>query len=556
MACMADIYAFEQDPKNNTSMSLKDFRNIICEKLTLDVYIQLQNGSLVSQFISNKKEKKEIQINEYKNQKLYENIDKREESQMSFFKHCIRSFETFIEYIRNPESKIDHVFMWDIMTRTILFKNGLNIAIFELMDNDITNKVKLVCPTEQYKSPLFDLKRPTVFLLKNNDLYEPIYQVQKVGQDTIYDKYFYLKHKGIGDMDTILKTIQETTESQCKPYMKKKNIYKFKENFPSSVLYEKMRQMKFKVSTRIVNYQNKIIGLGVEYKKRDMYLPCFPSTSVEVDELTQLKWMEDDTLWHDYEKTVGFLNHVYSMSDNKIPCKPAFRVVEDGMIVGILTQTNQFVQIDPPVQNVKNDLPEMKASNYIMADKAIMNYDEEPEKTNRNVQYVHLENQFYNAFRTTIRIVMQMYKNRKIVDKLHTLYHRDSVTHLEKIKRTKDYLKRMGNDHISFQQYDDEVLMSLYQVYSCKMNAKNKSYCVVQQGKTDVEGILVVPNKHLLTKEDNEEIYYTRMADELLRHRRVHLFMFYPEQYLNIQDQEYQINEDEFITIKGKIVTV
>jgi len=96
----------------------------------------------------------------------------------------------------------------------------------------------------------------------------------------------------------------------------------------------------------------------------------------------------------------------------------------------------------------------------------------------------------------------------------------------------------------------------LYQIYSCKMNAKNKSYCVVQQGKTEVEGILVVPNKHLLTKEDNEEIYYTRMADELLRHRRVHLFMFYPEQYLNIQDQEYQINEDEFITIKGRIVTV
>ena len=30
----------------------------------------------------------------------------------------------------------------------------------------------------------------TVFLLKNNDLYEPIYQVQKVGQDTIYDKYY------------------------------------------------------------------------------------------------------------------------------------------------------------------------------------------------------------------------------------------------------------------------------------------------------------------------------------------------------------------------------
>jgi len=35
-----------------------------------------------------------------------------------------------------------------------------------------------------------------------------------------------------------------------------------------------------------------------------------------------------------------------------------------------------------------------------------------------------------------------------------------------------------------------------------------------------------------------------------LRHRRVHLFMFYPEQYLNINEQDYQIAANEFVASK------
>ena len=66
-------------------------------------------------------------------------------------------------------------------------------------------------------------------------------------------------------------------------------------------------------------------------------------------------------------------------------------------------------------------------------------------------------------------------------------------------------------------------------------------------------GALIIPMNHLLTKESNEAIYYTRLADELLRHRRVHLFMFYPEHYLNIQSQEYQIDPNEFLTMKSTL---
>jgi hypothetical protein len=62
---------------------------------------------------------------------------------------------------------------------------------------------------------------------------------------------------------------------------------------------------------------------------------------------------------------------------------------------------------------------------------------------------------------------------------------------------------------------------------------------------------LLLPNKHLMTGKDNKIIYYNRLADELIRYRRVQLFMFYPYQYLNIQSQEYQVYDNEFIILKS-----
>ena len=115
------------------------------------------------------------------------------------------------------------------------------------------------------------------------------------------------------------------------------------------------------------------------------------------------------------------------------------------------------------------------------------------------------------------------------------------------------YLRKLGDSHVTFHQYDNDVLLSLYQIYTCEANVENKKYCLMQEG-VDMHGILMIPEKHLLTDESNDAIYYTRLADELLRHRRVHLFMFYPDQYLNINASEYQVNPNEFV-IPRSIIT-
>ena len=550
LACVADVYCFERNIKK--TMPLAEFREIIADGLTLDVFVQLQNGALVSQFANKKRKGTAVELKNYKDQKLYENIDKREESQINFLEHCILSYETFLDYLTNPSVRIDHTFLWDYVVKPNpnFFYSGVNLMILEMMQDDITNKVDLICPTNHYQSPLFDEKRPTILLLKSGNIYEPIYQVTRNSSTNvgIYLKYF-LKSNNIGDMSTILSMVQTLTESQCLPFSSKTTTYKFETNLLAIKTFQLLKELDLSPKDRVLNFQGKIIALMIPYKKNKFYLPCFPSTDDKVTELTNLKWIDDGTLWNDYHSTVEFLKHIYTASEKKIPSKPKFRIVEDGMIVGLVTITNQFVQINPPIQNVEKEFQEMKSSNYILAEKEIMNTkDTEDHVMNKNVKFIYLENQFFNSFRTTMRILIQLYKNRKIVKKMHTLIQNKDWTLVKKGEKMQSYLRRLGKNHISFHEYSEDVLLSLHEIFTCENSTENKSYCLAEAGKTS--GELLIPQQHLLTGEENDTIYYTRLADELLRHRRVHLFMFYPEQYLNINDQDYQITQNEFVASK------
>ena len=48
---------------------------------------------------------------------------------------------------------------------------------------------------------------------------------------------------------------------------------------------------------------------------------------------------------------------------------------------------------------------------------------------------------------------------------------------------------------------------------------------------------------------DNEMLYFSRAADELVRYKRIQLFMLEPRRYLNITNIDYSVNEDEFIIL-------
>ena len=104
------------------------------------------------------------------------------------------------------------------------------------------------------------------------------------------------------------------------------------------------------------------------------YIPCYPSKIYDyyeipiifIDELT-------DEVFSDYNSTKEFLEYIYDSTNQIIKCKPAYKIVENDLTIGILTNANQFVMINKPEIYIKDDLPELSDKNYLFTDIIIQN---------------------------------------------------------------------------------------------------------------------------------------------------------------------------------------
>ena len=62
-----------------------------------------------------------------------------------------------------------------------------------------------------------------------------------------------------------------------------------------------------------------------------------------------------DGVWNSYEITKSLLTEIYKQIP-KLKCKPSFKVLDKEHIVGIITNSNQFVKINEVIQNMDDDL--------------------------------------------------------------------------------------------------------------------------------------------------------------------------------------------------------
>jgi hypothetical protein len=303
-----------------------------------------------------------------------------------------------------------------------------------------------------------------------------------------------------------------------------------------------------------MNYQGKIIGLNVtkpvnngffyNENKDAFFVPCYPSSQLDV---IPIVYMENN-IWNDYERTRDFLIELNGISNNQIVCKPAFKILEDGLIVGILTETNQFIQISPPQENIMDDgIETINHSNYILADAAITTKKEQDAERIDVTTNITIESKFYNAFRNTIRTLLNQYENKDYREQILEIIRESTLNYNEKLFQIQYYVKEFSKKSFSFAEIDPEILVELDEISTCTTNNKNKSYCLLQ----DDSYKLIIPRFHLISGMDNKTVYYSRISDELLRYKRIQLFMFEPKNYLHLGNIEYKLNDNEFIILES-----
>ena len=583
IACLANAMFYGQTENDNPLLSryipgvnhevptIKEMKQIIIDAIDIDKFVKYQNGDLITSFSN---PDLEVKIEDYIKSKLYKNaklslknntsnVDISDNTVKQFIIKVAQSFENFKQFLLNDKITIDYTYLWDLVTmpNSKLFVSGINLVILEIPEDDSTNNIELVCPTNHYSEHMYDVKKPSLILIKRENYFEPIFSYnrgKKLNVETSFSENTMPKNlQAVFD-----KIIKPTLGEKCRSFFSKPKEYRFKQSPVVDVLLTELKTKKYKVLMQVLNFQGKVIGLLVKNKKGlEGFVPCYPSaltTKLNLD----FVYMNDD-IWKPYEETLDFLKEYYGYEKptdirnaNCFNPKYFCRVVEDEVITGFLTNTNQFIQIavPVPVSSVSNDIKTITNNDTLVADINTLTNNKVDTKRVDFMKRIQLETNFYNVFRNTIRILFNDYSNSKKRKDIQEECNKRYRTYKSQLDRVINLLKDLVGDNVVFadkynyNEINENDLHTCISIKNDKCDVKG-SVCKIKNNKCT----LILPLQNLVNNSNNEEYYYGRMADELIRYNRIKSFIFKPKAYLSFGNIKYNLRDNEIIILEDLI---
>jgi len=396
----------------------------------------------------------------------------------------------------------------------------------------------------------------------------------------------------------MLELIEYSTNRNCMPVPTR---IQFKRAIPIETIIARIRGAggaaedvaKYTVIKKVFNHYENVIGLIIQEisTKKTCFIPCSPFQNYRtiLPEITSVYINSEDSvaaapeapasdfeilrspkdvvkskfygdaqhrskIWVDYENTLSFLRDF--SKNTGLSTRPIVKIIDDGYIVGILTETNQFVQIKTPIQDLNQDdgLRAIYNSNFITAERDIIEHGEkEDDERKRMIKYISLETNFYNTFRILIRTVLNKYENIAYRHQISKIISTADGTYKTKLREIENILIKITQSYIEFIDYKPDVLMEIDTISGCSAGT-SKKYCMAVNGGAPPK--FLIPRKNLVHNEiDNKKIYYGRITDELLRHNRIRSFMFKSKLYLNLSEIKYNLKESEIILLQSAFTT-
>lgn len=593
--------------KTKTPLSIKEFKKTIINQLQstsplpsgeygLDLFMRLQNGNLVTTFAKLSEvpmdvDSNSVSLGELNSQYpsiLYTKLTDEIE-QSIYYRRVVYAFSQFIHFLSDDQGVIDHTWLWDLISTAnpVIFSKGVNIALFNIPDSDITNNIELICPTNHYTLKPYNHVKPWLILLKRQNYYEPIFSYS-VGASSTIIPLFHEKSS------TLPPSVKQLIDQVIKPFMDNcRPIKTVMDNYETPILLETLVKtlvsLKYSIITQIMNFHGKIIGVmahepGSDNSDNGFFVPCYPSSL-----LPQLsyKLMNDETtspIWNSYVPTIKFLIKLgeYNRSSRSkmvkyIPCRPHRKIVEDSHVVGILTETNQFVQLSEPIPEIEANrhnmkfgynLPTLVAPQYLTKGEKDKNNQTDiivatsTETDKQRVDYIdklRAENMFYTMFRQTLKTSLHKVSNYSLLNELVQIYQ-SSLEYREKLDKIINILKNVNanpeNNRVEFTggpEYYHIIKKGVSQKSNSEENTHTDPYFLSIRDDVNNTTITIVPKENLNTGDDNDMIYYTKLADELTRNTRINASVFNPFDSSTFIDIEYSINLDEIVLFKSII---
>jgi hypothetical protein len=561
--CIADFLSTEVLESDKTGKkvmkqikrTISQVKTMIIDVVTVDKFIMYHNGNLIELFkpptIDYTKPINSFYTTGKTKSKYYDKLNKSSKKQMNLFIQIIASYENFRNYISDDNSFIDHSYMWDIICSSNgFFTDGLNLVIMEVSDDDVRSNVNIYCPTNHYSTNFFDIEKNTLLLIKTNNIYEPIYQYTDIenGRPRVLKYFNFTKPDILPNLKSFLLEIQKYF-TNCKPLRSSPRIYNFVNNIILTELEDELKKINGVVTSYIINYNNKVIAVKATLVDRNItgILPCYPSSLN--DNSKDIVFIDDISIWLPYNETLLFLNEVKRLNSN-ILCNPHSKVLEDGLIVGILTETNQFIMISQPTENIDDDLPVSENKNFTEVDNATLT-STEPTPRDEFIRNIKLETNFYNSFKNLTRTILNKIENRKIKNELRDYINNNTDPYHLKLEKVIEEIRKLLAPYISFSHYSHDIIDKLSKITTCYNNSTCDEHFCLKSGTGECK--INIPQVNLINNLNNETVYFARISDEMIRFNRVKSFIFDPDIYLSFLKINYDLYDNEIILMQSSI---
>ena len=534
----------------------QDFRKFLAESLTLDQFVEYHNGNLVSIFYKhNAPHDTTIPETKRKAKVLKLKIPNETKEKLIISYNAYKSFLI-------KQKPLDYEYLWDYICDLL----DCNLIILHKSNDDITDRMEVLCPSNAYSTISYVPSKKSLVLYVDNDQYEPIIEytlydaknAKKYKTKTVLDIFFKEKNTH----PHIIKLLKDTNimyQHHCKPVKSTEELV-FTQNLLASQLYEYLVFHKYTVTYSIIGHNLKIIGFMVSKNGKRSIVPSYPS-NIDIDKPSH--FIEDERNWVDYEMTRDFLLQLYSStktSTKPIPCNPVSKIIDDSSrIIGLLTMTGQFIQVNPVLQtDISNDslIPITSQHDYNIED---MVFDKETKgDTTREsfVRNIKLEQGFYISFRNTLKWILsdKKYFNEKTA--IQQLIQ-SKTPYEEKLNEMITLIKSILSEYIVFTSMKDTKKLDQIELCCNKLNKKSckntGTFCIFSN--SDQLCKLHVPKENLQHNKDNEEMYYIKLADELIRYIHYQQYILNSNNSSILNDIEYKINDNEIIVLESTLLS-
>lgn len=201
------VISLSRDSNNTEHTTLSLNINDICNKITVEIFVSVNDGDLISIFYDHRPLDKDVfkkfyewiserrvELKHFIDYKLLErvkNIDTmnslQDEIKYTFLKiyEIYNSFNNFIDYLKSNKIK-DEQLLWELLSKKgIIFDDDVNLIIFE----NINDRIYQMCP-KWFNDEYIKFDKDTCLLYKQSNRFEPIFNTMGHNTDKIVARHY------------------------------------------------------------------------------------------------------------------------------------------------------------------------------------------------------------------------------------------------------------------------------------------------------------------------------------------------------------------------------